>query len=248
MKKISWLLIVLTAFAFTAIGCGKDETAEDDKTEIEVTDPAKPEDGVTPETPEEPITDVPTTPDTPVSNTDTSASPPNTPEKPAKPSAGKPTTGKPTPAPTPVPTPTPPTTPAPTPPPEPAGLSASEIVAKVTATDKEPETVSFDAETVATLYGVDTSSVKSYCVKGPMMNVKANEIAVFELNDAADAAIFKKACENRAADVATMFEQYLADQYEIAKAPSITVVGNYVFMAISENSASMMKDFKELVK
>ena len=53
---------------------------------------------------------------------------------------------------------------------------------------------------------LDLSKMESYCVKGPMMNVKAGEVAVFQVKDSADVPAVKQVLQQRAADVAKSFE------------------------------------------
>jgi shikimate 5-dehydrogenase len=49
----------------------------------------------------------------------------------------------------------------------------------------------------------------------------------------------------RAEAVAASFEFYLQDQYEVAKAPQIKTVGDYVIMIIFEEAEAMMKTVEE---
>ena len=93
---------------------------------------------------------------------------------------------------------------------------------------------------------LDLSKMESYCVKGPMMNVKAGEVAVFQVKDSADVPAVKQVLQQRAADVAKSFENYLQDQYEIAQKAQVCTKGNYVALIIDGNAAALAQLFDSL--
>ena len=93
---------------------------------------------------------------------------------------------------------------------------------------------------------LDLSKMESYCVKGPMMNVKAGEVAVFQVKDSADVPAVKQVLQQRAADVAKSFEHYLQDQYEFAQKAQVCTKGNYVALIIDGNAAALAQLFDSL--
>ena len=119
-------------------------------------------------------------------------------------------------------------------------LPAADIYAALEEKHEFPFLMAMDDDVISEFYGVDLSKLADKAVMMPMMNVKATEVAIFKLNDAADAAAFEEACRNRAESVAANFEFYLEDQYEAAKNPEIKTIGNYVVMIICEIAPDMM--------
>lgn len=137
--------------------------------------------------------------------------------------------------------------PEPTPEPTPPSVAAADVVDDIISQYGTVSLGSFD-DVVGTLYsGIDLSKIQSYSVKGSMMNVKCNEIAVFQVKDSADLGMVQSALQQRASDVAKTFETYLQDQYEIAKNAVVKTKGNYVCLIIDENADSMASAFETLV-
>jgi predicted small lipoprotein YifL len=124
-------------------------------------------------------------------------------------------------------------------------IPSADVYAALEGKYEYPSVMAMDDTLLADFYGVDPAKCTDYTVMMPMMNVKATEIAIFRLKDAADAPAFAEACAARAEAVAASFEFYLQDQYEVAKAPQIKTVGNYVLMIIFEEAEAMMKTVEE---
>lgn len=93
---------------------------------------------------------------------------------------------------------------------------------------------------------VDFEKVEDFEVLSPMMNVKASEIAVFQVKDKDDAPEIQQALEQRAQDVRDSFEFYLEDQYEIAQKAEVRVKGPFVCLMIDENAADMAEEFEKM--
>ena len=124
-------------------------------------------------------------------------------------------------------------------------VPSADVYAALEGKYEFPALMAMDDTLLADFYGVDPAKCVDYTVMMPMMNVKATEIAIFRLQDAADAQAFADACTARAEAVAAGFEFYLQDQYEVAKAPQIKTIGNYVVMIIFEEAEAMMKTVEE---
>lgn len=94
-------------------------------------------------------------------------------------------------------------------------------------------------------YGIDSSILKSYVVKIPLMNVRADEIAVFQVKKKKDVATVKEGIKKRQAALEENWKYYLPDQYENVKNYQIAVEGNYVLFVISSEAATIVSNFKE---
>lgn len=155
------------------------------------------------------------------------------------------------PAPQPEPEPEPAPTPEPEPEPEPQpGKTAKEIADALLAQSAIGAGNVSDMGEMGLMSAfyptLDLSKMESYCVKGPMMNVKAGEVAVFQVKDSADVPAVKQVLQQRAADVAKSFENYLQDQYEIAQKAQVCTKGNYVALIIDGNAAALAQLFDSL--
>ncbi|MFC5404479.1 DUF4358 domain-containing protein [Cohnella soli] len=183
-----------------------------------------------------------------------SASPSETPTPSPKPSKDPEPSKEPTPTkkpepskkPTPTPKPTEKPKPKPTPSPSPSpavGPASSDIVDAMLKAVEQPHLNEMSADQIKESYGIDTSTLASFSVRAPLINIKTNEIAVFEVKNAKSIDAIKKGIVKRAEDVQKMFEHYLPDQYENAKNYKIVVKGNYVLFIISESAADLEKAF-----
>lgn len=106
-----------------------------------------------------------------------------------------------------------------------------------------------DAETMAVMYpNLDTSKLADSSVQFTMVNIKANELAVFKVQDAQDTAMVEQACRERAQTIAQNFAMYLEDQKTIAENPLIQTYGNYVLFAIHEDTAQIQNIFEQLIQ
>ena len=122
-----------------------------------------------------------------------------------------------------------------------ASKSAKEMVDQMVTEVEQPALMELSEEELQNLYNIDPAKLEEYSVRIPMMNVKTNEIAVLKVKDAADVADVEAAIKTRAENVMQSFEQYLPDQYEIAKNYQIVVKGNYVLFVISDRADDLIK-------
>lgn len=128
-------------------------------------------------------------------------------------------------------------------------VPASELTQSITEQVEFSMLSPMDAETMALLYpNLDTSKLADSSVQFTMVNVKANELAVFKVNDAQDTAMVEQACRERAQAIAQNFEMYLEDQKAIADQPLIQTYGNYVLFAVHENKDEIQRIFEQLIQ
>lgn len=99
------------------------------------------------------------------------------------------------------------------------------------------------AEDLKNMYGIDAKILAGFSVHMPLMNVKANEIGVFQVKDKKDVDSVKAGIKKRAEAIQKEFETYLQDQYKIAQDYRVVVKGDYVLFAISEQADDLEKAF-----
>ena len=212
----------------------KTEESTEEKVEEKVEEEKKEE--VKPET--KPETNKPVTKPE-VSKPETSKPETSKPET-SKPETSKPETSKPE-------TPKPETTPETKP--EVTTMTASELMAKVLTGDVEmPGMMNMESAFFADTYGIDTSILKSYEVRMPMMMVHASEVAVFELNNASDASKVIAGIERRVESLKNQWQSYLPAQFELVQNYKTATKGNYVIFVISESADTVISNFNAQVK
>lgn len=89
------------------------------------------------------------------------------------------------------------------------------------------------------IYGIDANDLESYFVAMPLMNVQANEVAMFEVKEG-KMAVVKEAVENRLTALEEQWQHYLADQMELVQNAKTWENGNYYFMVISSSADETM--------
>lgn len=149
---------------------------------------------------------------------------------------------------TPEPSPSPSEKPKPDKKPEPSekpkSLSSGDIVDFMLEQVEQPASLDMSAEQMEEAYGIDPDILENFAVRAPFVNIKSNELALFKVKKAKDAAAVKKGIEKRAGDIQKSFESYLPDQYENSKNYRVVTQGNYVLFIISESADDLEKAFK----
>ncbi|MEG0579112.1 MAG: DUF4358 domain-containing protein, partial [Niameybacter sp.] len=92
-------------------------------------------------------------------------------------------------------------------------------------------------------YGIDTNLLKDYYVDMPMMMVHSTEIAIFELNDEADADKIMEGIEKRQQFLADQWQTYLPDQYELVQNYKTAVKGDKILFVVSEYADKIVENF-----
>lgn len=106
------------------------------------------------------------------------------------------------------------------------------------ASSEMPEEMLVDA------YGIDLSLLESYSVQMPMMNVHAEEIAVFEVKDEKDIDAVKEGIAKRQKALEEQWSSYLPEQYELVKASKTVVKGNLVLYVVSAQADKIVSNFE----
>lgn len=133
--------------------------------------------------------------------------------------------------------------------PEETTMSAQELMGKVIDDTIElPALNQMDSTYFADTYGIDTSLLKSYEVRMPMMIVHSTEIGIFELNNASDASKVIAGIEKRVEGLKNQWQSYLPDQYELVQNYKTATKGNYVIFVVSEHADTIISKFNAQVK
>ncbi|QTH41156.1 DUF4358 domain-containing protein [Cohnella sp. LGH] len=127
---------------------------------------------------------------------------------------------------------------------KPKSLSSGDIVDFMLEQVEQPASLDMNAEQMEEAYGIDPDILENFAVRAPFVNIKSNELALFKVKKAKDAAAVKKGIEKRAGDIQKSFESYLPDQYENSKNYRVVTQGNYVLFIISESADDLEKAFK----
>lgn len=110
-----------------------------------------------------------------------------------------------------------------------------------------PTLMDVDAATLASLYGIDTSSLVSYVCKMPMMAVQATEFFIAEVKDGQMDTV-KAGILKRQADLEQQWSSYLPEQYELVKNYQLVTNGNYLLFAISDQNDAVVNAFNSYTK
>ncbi|MDQ0063414.1 DUF4358 domain-containing protein [Paenibacillus harenae] len=128
-------------------------------------------------------------------------------------------------------------------------VSASDIVAKITADVELPRLVTVEGDRIKDVYGIEAGTLLSDAVfMQAMMNTKATELVVVKLKSDKDYDAVKESLDKRATSIIKTFETYLQDQYEEAKNYQILRNGNYVMLSISNDQESIAEIFNDFFK
>lgn len=96
--------------------------------------------------------------------------------------------------------------------------------------------IELDDFAVNSTYGIDTEILENYIIKVPIMNIRADEIAIVKVKDIKDVDNIVKKFNERVTTVQKTFENYLDEQYDLAKNPLVINKGKYILMSISEKN------------
>ncbi len=124
---------------------------------------------------------------------------------------------------------------------------SSDLLFTITDGLEMPTQMPMDKEMFADTYGIDETLLESYVVNMPMMNVKANECAVFELKDEKDAQVVLEGITKRQEALEAQWKSYLPDQLELVQNYKTAVKGNKVLFVIDENAEQIVENFNKAV-
>ncbi|PHV69435.1 hypothetical protein CS063_15665 [Sporanaerobium hydrogeniformans] len=125
---------------------------------------------------------------------------------------------------------------------------SAELLFTITDGLEMPSQVAMPKEMFGDTYGIDETLLESYIVNMPMMNVKANECAVFELKDEKDSQAVLEGITKRQKALEEQWKTYLPDQYELVQNYKTAVKGNKILFVIDEHAEQIVENFNQAVK
>ena len=110
-----------------------------------------------------------------------------------------------------------------------------------------PSMMELDDSTLKDVYGIDAADLESYVARIPMMNVHATEFFIAKVKDGRMDSV-KEAIEKRQADLVTVWEQYLPEQYELVQNYKLETEGNYVLFCVCAQADEVVGLFHDAAK
>ncbi len=110
-----------------------------------------------------------------------------------------------------------------------------------------PSMIKLDDEQVINEYKLDISKIADYIIKIPMMNIRADEIAIVKVKDINDVNYIKNKFRERVTIIESTFKGYLQEQYELTKNPLIISKGKYVLLSISDRNDDIQNIFNNCI-
>jgi len=122
-------------------------------------------------------------------------------------------------------------------------LNTSDIMSKISENDVTPM-ILLDEQQVKDIYGIDVLKLENYVIKIPMMNIRADEIAILKVKNMDDVEYIKNKLKVRIENIQNIFKGYLQDQYELSKNSLIISRGKYILMSVSDKNDDIGTIFK----
>ena len=110
-----------------------------------------------------------------------------------------------------------------------------------------PSMMELDDSTLKDVYGIDAADLESYVARIPMMNVHATEFFIAKVKDGKMDSV-KEAIAKRQADLVTVWEQYLPEQYELVQNYKLETEGNYVLFCVCAQADEVVGLFHDAAK
>ena len=110
-----------------------------------------------------------------------------------------------------------------------------------------PSMMELDDTTLQDVYGIDAADLESYVARIPLMNVHATEFFIAKVKDGKMDTV-KEAIAKRQADLVTVWEQYLPEQYELVQNYKLETEGNYVLFCVCAQADEVVGLFRDAAK
>lgn len=110
-----------------------------------------------------------------------------------------------------------------------------------------PSMMELDDATLKDVYGIDAADLESYVARIPLMNVHATEFFIAKVKEGKMDTV-KEAITKRQADLVTVWERYLPDQYELVQNYKLETEGNYVLFCVSAQADEVVGLFQDAAK
>lgn len=124
-------------------------------------------------------------------------------------------------------------------------LSCSQIFDQITSGIEFKSHMAADATLLQDFYGIDPSLLEDFCVKMPQLSFQITEIGVFKVKDANNVDSVVAGINNRVNNIGMCLYPSLQETFD---KHVVKVQGNYILLAIADESASIASSFTSLVK
>lgn len=122
----------------------------------------------------------------------------------------------------------------------PAGYDLESLYASLMdCYDEKPSMITLDSELLADFYGITPDTYSQAVIYFSETGIDADEIWLIEAIDEENAADIAALANQNLANKIASFENYLPDEYEIAKEGKVITTGNYVLLLVSPEVDAM---------
>ncbi len=105
-----------------------------------------------------------------------------------------------------------------------------------------------DGKSLKRFYGLNLEDYSEVQLLLPSSTMEVSELLIIKVKDESQIDTIEEAINNRVESQGNSFKDYAPEQYGIINENEISIKGNYVFFAISENAAEMKNKFIETIK
>lgn len=123
-------------------------------------------------------------------------------------------------------------------------IPCSQLMQELLGDEERPASQTLEGEALAQLYGMEADWMEEGQALVPLMNVKANEIALVRAKEGSEQQV-QDALAQRKEAVIQAFERYLPDQLALAQEGKVGQVDGYCYLIIDEKADQMEQQLKE---
>lgn len=123
-------------------------------------------------------------------------------------------------------------------------IPCSQLMQELLGDEERPASQTLEGEELSSLYGMEVDWMEEGQALVPLMNVKANEIALVRAKEGSEQQV-QDALTQRKEAVIQAFERYLPDQLALAQEGKVGQVDGYCYLIIDEKAAQMEQQLKE---
>ena len=105
-----------------------------------------------------------------------------------------------------------------------------------------------DDKSLKKYFGLNPDDYEEVCIYVPSSSMEASELLIIKVKDQTHVDTIEAAIDSRIQKQSDNFRDYAPEQYGIVQNYEISIKGNYVFFAISEDAHDMKKEFKDYIK
>lgn len=128
-------------------------------------------------------------------------------------------------------------------------VSLNGLCDKVLSVTDKSKFILGDSKTLRRYYGLNSNDYDEVCIYIPSSTMEVSELLVIKMKDSASQAdAIEASIDGRIQKQSDNFKDYAPKQYGIVQNYELSIKGNYVFFAISEDAHDMKKEFKDYIK